>query len=335
MENQAPVTKEQKAVISQMSEELRDKYRVIRQKLVVADQDDLMMRYEIGVEVVEVLDNESRYGSHALVQLSEALGGDMSDSELYHYAQLARTFTATELEKLSKRYTKKGNVISWGKLRELLPLEPGQRKTLLKRLFEEDLTVRQLAALKKELTGASGKAGRGPSIPKTPIAACDQIHKLIGELQKRHEYWEDSLFAKIRELPMDELASQEVLLDRLRTIDADVTWLQDTAGDLKYQVDQALRRVMGEVVNAERVAQQRSKQRSDEDEADLAAEEPASPQLPKKVGPKASKTAKAAKAAKAGKAGNKPSPVKHAGAGGKAGSVANRVSRARAAAAAR
>lgn len=326
------VTKEQKQLISEMSEELREKYRLIRQQLVSADQNDLLMRHGIGMEVVEVLDNESTYGSKAIVQLSQALGGDMSEGELYHYAQLARAYSEEELTKLTLRRTAKGNAISWTKLREVLPLEPGQRRSLLKRLFEEDLTVRELAQAKKELLGGGARSGRGPSVPRTPLAACDQIHKLVGEMRKRAEYWEDALFAKIREQSLDELADQDVLRDRLLSVEQDSNWLLETAKDLQMQVGWALSRISGE---------------SDAAEPEAAAAAPAAPkQAAKKKAakksparpakPKATKAAKQPKGQSALPAPAKPPSVKGAAASnGKAGSIASRVKRARAAAAAR
>lgn len=81
-----------------MNEHLEKKCAVIKGLLVTSDLDTLKARCEIGLHVVQVMDDREKYGKTALGKLAVALGRD--EDSLYDYAAVARLVPKEPFTKL-------------------------------------------------------------------------------------------------------------------------------------------------------------------------------------------------------------------------------------------
>ena len=103
----------------------------------------LLLKYQAAIRVRHVLRHESEFGWNAINQLACYLG--VKSSKLYELKELPAEFSAERLKELAKARFADGGHITFEHLVVLLKVKnPTRREELLRRVFDEGLTPRQL-----------------------------------------------------------------------------------------------------------------------------------------------------------------------------------------------
>lgn len=106
----------------------------------------LLSHYDIGRIVAGIAQDQSVYGSNAVMLLAQCLG--VCDVWLWRLRNLTIHFSREELEQLAARRMDNGGHITLEHVHLLAGLErPQERRELTERVFAEALTHRQLAKL--------------------------------------------------------------------------------------------------------------------------------------------------------------------------------------------
>jgi hypothetical protein len=124
-----------------MNAALRAQCGRIQELLAKAAVDEVETRYEIGLIVRAVEDDEGKYGERAIQQLALEIG--YSSSTLYKYAAVARLWTADEIRDLRKRPNHHGEPLSWTHWTELTRV-PKKWRPWLERSLAESWSARRL-----------------------------------------------------------------------------------------------------------------------------------------------------------------------------------------------
>src|SRR5262245_12325768 len=156
--------------ISPSNTALLDKLEEIRGLCRGHNRADLLRRYDLGLAVQEVYDDETRngadrYGAHAVEKICRALGS--ADSSLVQSAlRLAQAYPRAEVERLAALRTASGEPVTWAHVRLLMHVDPpARREQLLRRVLEESWTSDDLSREVVRPQGA-GTPSRG-----RPLAA--------------------------------------------------------------------------------------------------------------------------------------------------------------------
>jgi hypothetical protein len=136
-----------------MNAALRAQCLRIQELLRKAAADEVEARYEIGAIVVRVQNDESKYDRHAVAQLAEEVG--YSAPTLYHYAAVARQWSAAEMRELRGRVNGYGEPLLWGHWTELTRVPKTWRRWCDAALAESWSTLR----LARELDALSRPTG--------------------------------------------------------------------------------------------------------------------------------------------------------------------------------
>lgn len=200
----------QRKASEELSPALRQLAYRIASKLKNLGRAPVMTRWEIGHWMCEAESELRRYGKRVVELLAAeirrmAAMGTVSANELYKDWQFAEQFTQHEVTKLLSRRTRSGRQITWTHLRSLLALGNGPearpaREQILKRIFEEDLSTRQVTLLVQEFWGAAGSRGRARAQPKNAQSALQQVQRFQRAISARLPGWK-RVFRAVAELP--------------------------------------------------------------------------------------------------------------------------------------
>ncbi len=205
---------------------------------------DLVRRYELGLQIKEVKDDEEangdqgRFGQSPLKNLGKAL--PWCKSLVYEVLRLVRAFTPEEVEELAKKRTQLGQPLSWSHINLLAQVtDKAQRQQLIDQALREDWTTDKLAAMALGVGQGAKATKRGGhfAAPKNFDAALDQQAKAANQFLGRAEkVWagEHSLTRLVTDL-----ASSEITLQRKQKLEAHVETLAKLAEAAQKQREQA------------------------------------------------------------------------------------------------
>lgn len=218
------LTKErQQELLGNMNRDLRAVYTKVVGEAEQLSEANIIGCYRIGKYVADVMGDERRYGERAMDTLAEALGPHVSEAKLWDCRRLATNFSEAQLTKLLKQTLPSGGKISYSHLVLLAGLKPDDRKTMTHRVFKEDLSYDELTAIVQKKLGRRSSGGRKPKEPKTVAAGLRQIDKFTGEIHKRIELWDKSIFQRLSEVSPDEI--NDDLLGEITASEASVSSL--------------------------------------------------------------------------------------------------------------
>lgn len=205
-DKQLPEEQKRAAIYDEMSPALKKVADDFRQKEATASRGNLLLRYDMGVKVKVVIEEEAEYGANAVKQLANFLG--RSETDLYDLRSVVTTFDRDEVKALGEREMSNGGHITIGHVMAIVRVKKaGDRKKLMDRVFAESLTVNALAA---EVSAGYEKAnkrsgGRKPSKPKSTVAGVAQVASRVQELNNRFAGWDETVFSAVADLSPDKI----------------------------------------------------------------------------------------------------------------------------------
>lgn len=201
-----PEEEKRAAIYEEMSSALKKVADDFRKKEAIASKGNLTLRYDMGVKVKTVIEDEAEYGANAVKQLAAFLG--RAETDLYDLRNVVTTYTKEEIIEFSEREMANGGHITMGHVMAIVRVKKsGDRKKLWDRVFAESLTVNQLAT---EVSAGYEKAnkrsgGRKPSKPTSPVAGVAQILERTQELNNRFEGWDETVFSQLPDMSPDKV----------------------------------------------------------------------------------------------------------------------------------
>jgi hypothetical protein len=214
-----------KEILSQMTPACREKFQYIEHSLRQEVSHGLRRRYELGLQVQELYEDEKKggklYGKDAIGRICEVLKWD--DGLIRLALRFVQVYTPEDLERLCAKVLPKGEPLTWSHLRALLPLEDAKRRQeLLDRTVADGWSCNQLAYEIKRLADGSPKDGRGrpPAVPKDFDGALAKQQQSAEQWDRLHtRVWskdDRSLVAQAAKLPPEEVT--EVRLRQAREL---------------------------------------------------------------------------------------------------------------------
>lgn len=210
--------------------------------------------YHLGELAAEV-HKSSKVGDGAIQKLADALGvarGKPVHSEQLNQAEtITQIYSWAEIDKLLTKASEANVQIAWNHFAQGFALlkKKSDERTRHKyeaQLVAEALTVEQLTRLIRDLRHQRGETrggtGRTRVSPKSPGAACRQIHKVGQEVQGLTEGWDESLFDWVGKKAAPEEMTPELLED-LQETQNDVFELGKTCETVTTKIEKAIKRV--------------------------------------------------------------------------------------------
>jgi len=196
----ATVTKAQAGVFQKMSKPLREVAARVRALAESLHQQDILQRYEIGVLVKSVTNNEQKYGERAVEMLAEYLG--VQTAVLQVCRRFAKAYAKSDVEQSLLRVGQGGQRITFSHFGVLASIEGptalAQRQELEDRILSEGLSVRELSQEMKALLGPRGNsAGRKVAVPKSVQSGLADMTRSTQKLLNRVDAWEESVLVPL------------------------------------------------------------------------------------------------------------------------------------------
>lgn len=238
----SPLAKERNRILEQMNPELQDVARKIEKRVVVAAKGMIKVVHQQGQLLVDVMEQEAKYGADAVTQLSEYL--NVNNDEIYFMRNFAVTYTEEEVVELFAETLDNGNPWTIKHVKALVGVSSDKkRETLYKRAKREGLSANALHDLVQGTKSRGERAagqGRKPAKPKTVPAAAQQVVKKTAEITNRWEGWEETLFDALDDLGPDEFT--DTLAKDLATADANLENLIKDAQEARKKLGRGLKR---------------------------------------------------------------------------------------------
>lgn len=295
------VVSEQERLLAEMPDALREVRTEILQEFTQLSESNIWGQWRIGRLVQQVIGDERRYGEFAIQSLAATMPEVVNENDLLECRKLAQAYTEESLKNLLDRRTAGGKRITYNHLKYLAGVKPADRKTLLTRVFKEDLSVRDLAAAIQEKLGQRSRGGRRPQMPKTIGSGLSQMMKFASVFSSRRTLWEKAVFARIEKASPEDI--RPALLNMIREA-------QQQLGQSLHDEQLLLRNLEQAEARVVRVIESRAKAKGKS--GDAAAAPTASAAVKKTTSRKGARAAIAKakkKAAKKQRATARPEPV--------------------------
>lgn len=188
-------------IYNQMPPELRQKADRIDNRLRAAAKGTLLIDYDNGVEVQDVLEQDSVYG-HNAINLLEKYTGERSLHDLY---LIARSFSREYVEEQAKIPMANGSPLTRYHFVELQKIKSAEtRKTFLTRIRRECLSIRDLRREIQSTGEANSRnpgGGRKIKPPTSPKAGLRRLVTDTERLSRLVDVLDDAVFAEIGSMP--------------------------------------------------------------------------------------------------------------------------------------
>lgn len=123
-----------------------------RNLALVEARGNLLLRYDLGVRLRVVSEDEGQYTARGIQLLARYLG--VPANEFYDLIAVVKAFTKEQVEAMADRRMSNGGHVTPGHLVAIARSSRAWRDDLVAAVFEESLTVRQLARLVREREAA-------------------------------------------------------------------------------------------------------------------------------------------------------------------------------------
>lgn len=254
-----PAFKQREIIYGEMTPSLQKVAAEFREKHKLDAKGFLMIRYDMGVRIKEILEKPDEYGVEGVKQLAAFF--HKPQDELYDLRAITDKYTRDEVKKLAEREMPDGSHISLGHILAIITVKKAADRTKLwNRVFSESLSARSLVA---EISGGIEKtnvrapgAGRKPSRPSAPAAAVQQVYETAHTFNNRVPGWSEALFDSFDEVPPDKV--DKVIFDKMNKAieewETMATNIEDNIDKLRANRDRAR-----DIIDAREVAQARQK----------------------------------------------------------------------------
>lgn len=202
-------------------------------------------QYDVGARIVEVVDDESRFGqaSISVKQLAQYLNVHGGPGTLYGLANVARMFDREFVKTTSAKPMANGNFMSVGHWVCLTRLEdPKGRKALVSRILAEGLSV---GDLEKEIqSGAAGSrknaraGGRNPVRPTSVMVGLQKTYQIANTWVRWQKVAVEDVAAGLDTIPPDKV--DDAIIAKTRETIALVTKAEEAAAAVRSQLEAGL-----------------------------------------------------------------------------------------------
>jgi hypothetical protein len=174
-----------------MNPALRDKLQELKSLIVRSEPRAAYERYQIGCIIRDVRNDRRKYGVGSVAKLARALARD--EDTLYEYADVAETWSSTEVARLLERKSTLGIPLSFSHLIEISRVrrDPEALKVTTARAFD-GISVRQLREL---VDSYLQPAGAGHAAPNRSLRQLTRLVRLseglIDSTRASVEWWSD------------------------------------------------------------------------------------------------------------------------------------------------
>jgi hypothetical protein len=211
---------EREKILRTMTPACRKKLRYFETWLRKEVDHTLRRRYELGLEVLELYEDERKnggklYGKNAIGRICKLLRWD--DGVIRFALRFVRAFSREDLERLCALVLPTGEPLTWSHVRALLAVnDASRRQDLLRRTAEEGWSCTELAQaiVRREDRPAGDKRGRPPRVPKDFDGAVAQQQESAEQWDRRYtRVWakqEGSLVTQAANLPAEEVTEQRL-----------------------------------------------------------------------------------------------------------------------------
>src|ERR1700722_14080198 len=185
-------TAERERILKSMTPECRKKLEYINTRLRTEVSHNLRSRYELGLQVKELYEDERKnggkiYGKNAINKICKLL--DWDDGLIRMALRFVQQFSRDDLEYLCKIRLPSGDPLTWSHVRCLVSVDDKKlRKELLDKTLAEGLTCMDLAHELKRLSDHTANDGRGRPLrmPKDFDSSLAQQQHLSEDWDKRY-----------------------------------------------------------------------------------------------------------------------------------------------------
>jgi hypothetical protein len=197
----------------------------------------LRRRYELGLQVQELYDDETKgggkvYGTDAIGRICKLLNWD--DGLIRMALRFVRAYSPEDLERLCAQVLPKGQPLTWSHVRALLEVtDRSRRQELLDRTTAEGWTCTELARqiVRPESHAGGDGRGRPPRVPKDFDGA-------VAQQQESAERW-DRLYTKVWGKTERSLTTQAAKLPPEEVTEERLHQARELAYQLRRVADQA------------------------------------------------------------------------------------------------
>lgn len=240
----SPVEKKRLALLKEMTPACRKVAEDFDTKMSKSAQGVIMISYDMGSRLREVVENEGEYGSKAVETLAAYLNVKGGATTLYGLRDFAESFDREFVKANSVKPMANGDYLTlqhWSQLRKIA--EQKDREKLLNRVFKESLSANEL---EKEVragskTKHSRQGGRKPGIPTSVLAGVQQTLSIGNKFVNLEDVVEKHVFDKIDEMPADQI--NDTLLEKLGECKETLESLGRSGTALLRRVEKGISRV--------------------------------------------------------------------------------------------
>lgn len=291
-----PIEKARLAVYNKMKPATQEVAKQFEEKLGKGATAIVLVQYDMGARVADIVEDENEYGSGAVKQLAEYLSIPGGETMLYGMMNLARTFDKEYVKTNTLRPMTNSHYMSLQHWLQLMKIsEEAKRDKMLERILRESMSANDL---EKEIrSGAAGttknarQGGRKPKTPSSPILGLQTTFQLANKFIRWEEVADKSVFDRLDEIEPDKV--NENLVKKTKETLAMVETTIEKATEMKGRLETNVERL-------EEVMSKKAEAAADEYDEDAESGK-------KKAGKKAAKPAtKASKNGKPDKTGKAP-----------------------------
>jgi hypothetical protein len=210
---------EREKILKKMTPACREKLEYIDDWLRKEVDHTLRRRYELGLQVKELYEDEKKggklYGKNAIGRICKVLHWD--DGVIRSALRFVLTYSQEDLESMCSLTLLTGEPLTWSHVRALMVVEDAKkRQALLDRTVAEGWTCTDLAQEIKKLKDHPAGDGRGrpPRLPKDFDGAVAQQQQSAEEWDRRYsKVWaksDRSLVAQAAKLPEEEVTEERL-----------------------------------------------------------------------------------------------------------------------------
>lgn len=198
----------------------------------------LRRRYELGLQVREIYEDEKKnggkiYGKNAIAKICKVLS--WHEGVIYEVLRFVRAFTSDDLERLCALVLPTGRPLTWGHVTALLVVKDGaRREEMLQRTVAEGWTCYQLASEVKALVDRPSNDGRG-----RPLRVPTGFDTALAQQQQKAEEWERR-HTGVWAAPDHALATHAAKLTPDDVTEERLRQARELASQLRRVADQAL-----------------------------------------------------------------------------------------------
>jgi hypothetical protein len=227
-----------------MTPELQKVATAFDSKVKAAAKGAILIAYDMGVKLKEVIAKEASYGTNAVEQLAVHMGATWSATKLYSYRDFAVQYPKREdVQKLVEAKLSGGghvtvsHCLAIGKVKDIKT-----RRQLWKKVFDEGLSSEALKAeiQAKHETRNERQGGRKPSRPTSVIGGAQEIAKMTNRLNNKFEVWNDAVIQEVMSKPAEEMTP--ALLEKLHEAEAAMETAENNLMTYRPKLQKALDR---------------------------------------------------------------------------------------------